>query len=95
MYKKLVIVIKILGWSGVLNTPKILWYLANYDIQNIVFYMFIKHLSEKNTMVLENIMILSQNFKNTLFPNTPLTLFLLPTSTVPLTATANGREKNY
>jgi hypothetical protein len=55
--------------------------------------MFIKHLSEKNTMVLENIMILSQNFKNTLFPNTPLTVFLLPTSTVPLTATANGREK--
>jgi hypothetical protein len=37
IYKKLVIGIKTLGWSGVLNTPKIPWYLANYDIQNRVF----------------------------------------------------------
>jgi hypothetical protein len=55
---------KTLGWSGVSNTPKIQWYLANYGIQNRVFYMLAKHLPEKNSMVL------SQNFKNTLFPNT-------------------------
>jgi hypothetical protein len=35
--KKLVIVMKTLGWSGVSNTPKIPWNLANYDIQNRVF----------------------------------------------------------
>jgi hypothetical protein len=28
---------KTLGLSGVLNTPKILWYLTNHDIQNKVF----------------------------------------------------------
>jgi hypothetical protein len=47
MYKKLVIAIKILGWSGVSNTSKISWYLANHDIQNKVFYILVKHLSEK------------------------------------------------
>jgi hypothetical protein len=35
--KKLVIAMKTLGWSGVSNTPKILWHLANYGIQNRVF----------------------------------------------------------
>jgi hypothetical protein len=72
MYKKLVIAMKTLDWSGVSNTPKIPWYLANYGIQNIVFYMLAKHLSGKNGMVFFNTMVLSQNFKNTLFPNTPL-----------------------
>jgi hypothetical protein len=47
MYKKLVIAMKTLGWSGVSNTPKILWYLANHGIQNRVFYMLTKHLSGK------------------------------------------------
>jgi hypothetical protein len=70
MYKKLVIAMKTLGWSGVSNTPKIPWYLANHGIQNRVFYMLAKHL-EKNTMVFFNTMVLSQNFKNTLFSNTP------------------------
>jgi hypothetical protein len=37
MCKKLVIATKILGWSGVSNTPKILWYLANHGIQNRFF----------------------------------------------------------
>jgi hypothetical protein len=32
MCKKLVIAMKILGWSGVLNTQKISWYLVNYGI---------------------------------------------------------------
>jgi hypothetical protein len=47
MYKKLVIAMKTLCWSGVSNTLKILWYLANYGIQNRVFYMLTKQLSEK------------------------------------------------
>jgi hypothetical protein len=47
MYKKLIIAIKTLDWSGISNTSKILWYLANHDIQNRVFYMLTKHLSEK------------------------------------------------
>jgi hypothetical protein len=34
--------------------------------------MSIKHLFEKNIMVFFNTMILHQNFKNTLFLNTPL-----------------------
>jgi hypothetical protein len=72
MYKKLVITIKTLCWSGVSNTPKIPWYLANHGIQNRIFYMLAKHLSGKNTMVFFNTIVLSQNFKNTLFPNTPL-----------------------
>jgi hypothetical protein len=38
---------KTLGWSRVSNTSKILWYLTNHGIQNRVFYMFTKHLSEK------------------------------------------------
>jgi hypothetical protein len=38
---------KTLGWNGVSNTSKIPWYLANYDIQNKVFYMLAKHLSKK------------------------------------------------
>jgi hypothetical protein len=62
---------KKLGWSGVSNTPKIPWYIGNHGIQNIVFYMPAKHLSGKNTMVFFNTMVLPQNFKNTLFPNTP------------------------
>jgi hypothetical protein len=33
-YMQEVVVINTLGWSGVLNTPKILWYLVNYGIQN-------------------------------------------------------------
>jgi hypothetical protein len=41
------IALKILGWSGVSNTPKIPWYLANYSIQNRVFYMLAKHSLEK------------------------------------------------
>jgi hypothetical protein len=69
MYK-LVIAMKTMSWSGVLSTPKISWYLANHDIQNRVFYILTKYLSKKNTIVFFNIMILSQNFKNTLFPNT-------------------------
>jgi hypothetical protein len=36
---------KTLGWSGVSNTSKLPWYLANHGIQNIVFYMLAKHLS--------------------------------------------------
>jgi hypothetical protein len=44
MYKKLVIAIKNLDWSGVSNTLKISWYLANHSIQNIVFYMLVKPL---------------------------------------------------
>jgi hypothetical protein len=72
IYKKLVIDMKTLGWSRVSNTPKLSWYLANYDIQNRVFYMLAKHLSEKNIMVFFNTMVLSQNFKNTLFSNTSL-----------------------
>jgi hypothetical protein len=51
-------VMKTLGWS---ENP---WYLANYDSQNRVFYKLTKHLTEKI------IIILSQNFKNILFPNT-------------------------
>jgi hypothetical protein len=47
MYKKLVIVMKTLGYSEVLNTSKILWYLANHDIQNIVVYILNKHLFRK------------------------------------------------
>jgi hypothetical protein len=47
MHKKLAIAMKTLGWSGVSNTPKILWYLANHGIQNSVFYMLTKHLSGK------------------------------------------------
>jgi hypothetical protein len=38
---------KTLSWSEVSNTPKISWYLANYGIQNRVFYMLDKHLTEK------------------------------------------------
>jgi hypothetical protein len=38
---------KTLGWSGASNTPKIPWYLANHGIQNRVFYMLAKHISEK------------------------------------------------
>jgi hypothetical protein len=45
--KKLVITTKILGLSGVSNTLKILCYLANYDIENGVFYMLTKYLIEK------------------------------------------------
>jgi hypothetical protein len=71
MYKKLVIAMKTLCWSGVSNTPKIPWYLVNYGIQNRVFYMLVKHFSEKNIMVFFNTMVLSQRFKSTLFPNTP------------------------
>jgi hypothetical protein len=41
---------KTLNWSGVSNTSKIPWYLANYDIKNRVFYMLDKHLL-KNTFV--------------------------------------------
>jgi hypothetical protein len=67
MCKKLIIVIKTLGWRGVSNTSKIPWYLANHDIQNRFFYMLVKHLSEKSTMIFFNIMILSKNFKNTFF----------------------------
>jgi hypothetical protein len=47
MYKKLVIAIKFLGWSGVSNTPKIIWYLAKHSIQNKVFYMLTNPLSIK------------------------------------------------
>jgi hypothetical protein len=47
MYKKLVITIIFLSWSRILNTPKISWFLANYGIQNRVFYMLAKHLYEK------------------------------------------------
>jgi hypothetical protein len=47
MYKKLVIVMKTLGWSEVLNTPKIPWYVANHGIQNTAFYILVKHLSKK------------------------------------------------
>jgi hypothetical protein len=72
MWKKLVIVMKTLCWSGVLNTSKIPWYLTNYGIQNRVFYMSAKHLSGKDGIVFFNIMVLPQNFKNTLFPNTLL-----------------------
>jgi hypothetical protein len=61
----ILVAMKTLRLSEVSNTSKILWYLANHSIQNKVFYMLAKHLSRKNTM------ILSQNFKNTLFPNTP------------------------
>jgi hypothetical protein len=71
MCKKLVIAMKTLGWSGVSNTPKISWYLVNHSIQNRFFYMLAKQLPGKNTMVFFNTMVLSQNFKNTLFPNTP------------------------
>jgi hypothetical protein len=69
--KKLVITIIFLGCNGVSNTTKISWYIANYDIQNGVFYMLVKHLPEKNTIIFFNTIILSQNFKNNLFPNTP------------------------
>jgi hypothetical protein len=34
------------------------------------FHMLAKYLLEKNTMILFNNMVLSQNIKNTLFPNT-------------------------
>jgi hypothetical protein len=60
MYKKLVIAMKTLGWSGVSNTPKIPWYLANHDNQSRVFYMLVKHLFGKNTMVFFNIMVVSE-----------------------------------
>jgi hypothetical protein len=59
MYKKLIIAMKTLGCSRVLNTPKITWYLANHGIQNRVFYMLAKQFSEKNTMVFFNTMVLS------------------------------------
>jgi hypothetical protein len=37
-----------------------------------VFYMLVKHFFfKKNIIVLFNTMVLSQNFKNTLFSNTP------------------------
>jgi hypothetical protein len=45
--KKLVITIIFLGCNGVSNTTKISWYIANYDIQNGVFYMLVKHIPEK------------------------------------------------
>jgi hypothetical protein len=61
--KKLIIAMKTLGSSGVSNTPKYC------GIQNIVFYMIAKHLIGKNTIVFFNTMVLSQNFKNTLFSN--------------------------
>jgi hypothetical protein len=43
------------------------------------FYKVVKHLLAKNTMVFSNTMVLSQNSKNTLLPNTPLSVcaFLL------------------
>jgi hypothetical protein len=65
-----VIDIKTLGWSGVLNTLKIPWYSKQS------FYMLAKHLSRKNIIVFFNIMVLPQNFKNTLFPNTPLSFYV-------------------
>jgi hypothetical protein len=71
MCKKLVIGMKTLGCSEVSNTSKIPWYLANHGIQNRVFYMLAKHPPGKNTMVFFNTTVLSQHFKNTLFPNTP------------------------
>jgi hypothetical protein len=71
MYKKVVIAMKHLDWSRASNTPKIPWYLANHGIQNKVFYRLVKHFSGKNTIVFFNTMVLSQNFKNILFPNTP------------------------
>jgi hypothetical protein len=71
IHKKFVIAIKTLGSSRVSNTSKIQWSLANYDIQNRVFYMLAKHLVEQNTMVFFNIMVLSQKIKNTLFLNHP------------------------
>jgi hypothetical protein len=70
MYNKLVITMRTLDWSGVSDTLKIPLYLENHGIQNRVFYMLAKQLFEKNTMVSFNTMILSQNFKNTLFSNT-------------------------
>jgi hypothetical protein len=61
MGKKLVIAVKTLGWSKLLNTQKITLYLANHDIQNIIFYMLAKHLTGKNIMVFFNTKVLSQN----------------------------------
>jgi hypothetical protein len=75
--KKLVIAMKTLSSSGVSNTPNKSWYLANYGIQNRVFYMSAKHLSRKNVMVFFNIIVLSQNFKNTLFPKCKFTIVLM------------------
>jgi hypothetical protein len=49
MYKKLLILMKTLGWSRISNTPKISSHLANHGIQNRVFYILFKHLSEKIT----------------------------------------------
>jgi hypothetical protein len=60
-----------MDWSGVSNTLEIPWYLVNHVIRNRVFYMLAKHISGKNTMVFFNTTVLSQNFKSTLFPNTP------------------------
>jgi hypothetical protein len=52
--KKVVIVMKTLGWSEILNTLKIPLYLANYGIQNIVFCILVKHQTGKTIMVFFN-----------------------------------------
>jgi hypothetical protein len=58
------------GFEWSFKYSKILWYLVSYGIQNRAFYMVVKQLPEK-IMIFFNTMVLSQNFKNILFINTP------------------------
>jgi hypothetical protein len=73
IYKKLVIAMKTLGLSGVLNTPKILWYLTNHDIQNKVFYIFTKHLfGKKYHDILQYQCFVSKLLKYFVFKHPPI-----------------------
>jgi hypothetical protein len=71
MHKKLVIAIKTLSWSKVSNTPKNTM-LSSKQWYSKHSFLHAYQTPLKYIMVLKNTMILSQNFKNTLFPNTPL-----------------------
>jgi hypothetical protein len=78
MHKKLVIAIKTLSWSKVSNTPKNTM-LSSKQWYSKHSFLHAYQTPLKYIIVLKNTMILSQNFKNTLFPNTPLIVNERPT----------------